>query len=775
MQDKIYIRQRNPAEDFYQQLQRQSLERLQGMAGELWTDYNAHDPGVTITDLLNYTLTELDYRLKFDLPDYLVAPDGKLDYREFGLFPATEVFPVTPVTPADYRKLIIDAVDEVENLWIYPSGEPGWYEILVELVPEAGFGSREKVKERVERIYQENRNLGEGLRRVLFVERKPLILQGNIDISPETNAPRLLTEIYWEALQFFIAGIRYRRVEDLMAEGKTPDEWLEGPPLKHWAIDEDSLKPLSSVYSVSRLYRRLTALKGVKDIRSLGFRDGDRVYTDLIPTEQAARSYTVLVPVKREDSGLVLLVGNTPVELDFTDLPEKLYARHARSYGYQNRTMDLTASLTEPEGRQRAIYTHDSVQNDFPDCYGINRMGLASGSSEERKAQARQLKAYLLLFDEAFARGLRELENIPRMLNVDEGLVEEGILPLEEAVVQWEQLTTDGLADGGNSRQLGEKGLWADMLDRMYGEDSNPGWLKAFNYYEDTREERLKRRFRFLGRLPEWGRNRFKGIDLYRNYPGNVPGVKAYVSCLLGFETVEEQPVINVFPQYNLKLVEDELFYRFRQQLLSHNLVPAELIREEYMEYIPLAEADCADEDYYRLRQALPLLHYNLLFEGLFRGGIRIESFRLLNLPMQADRLLLFYHSRRKEWINLGRFTSRQEVIDVANCLRRFLVMLNRRSEALYVVEHFHLGVEGACQLTVVFPGWSARMADPGFREACEKLVSRRLPAHLEVCFRWCSPREMWTFERVYYEWRRDLAAGNSGRESAGRLREWIM
>lgn len=110
------------------------------------------------------------------------------------------------------------------------------------------------------------------------------------------------------------------------------------------------------------------------------------------------------------------------------------------------------------------------------------------------------------------------------------------------------------------------------------------------------------------------------------------------------------------------------------------------------MERIPLMDVEFTDRDYHVLRDRLPLLHYNLLFEGLFRGGIRQENYRILNLPMHPDRLLVFFHVQRKEWINLGRFVSRRDAVETANCLRRFLVMLNRKSETLYVLEHLYLG-----------------------------------------------------------------------------------
>lgn len=777
--EDIFIRQREPEEDLYRRLQQQSIERLQALSGELWTDYNAHDPGVTMTDLLNYALSELDYRLRFSIPDYLTA--GVFQPARYGLFSPLEVFPTAPVTVTDYRKLLIDAVEEIANLWIYPSEEEGrsagWYDILVELVPGVRWGEREKVEKKVRSLFNRNRNLCEGLAQVLFVERKPLILQGEIGIETGADVSQLLASVYWETLQFFISGVRYRKLEELLAAGKTLDELFDGPCLEHWVIDDESLKALPCRYPVSHLYHRLISLEGVKNIRSLGFCDeGGRIYSDVVETERADRSFTVLIPDIAEQTGIRFLVGDTLVTLDFSHLQEMLYARYARCYGDQNRTTDTTPFTAAPEGVSRDIYTYASVQNDFPECYGINSMGVASGASVQRKAQARQLKSYLLLFDEVLGRGTKELENITQLLDVNGKPLEEVVVPVEIPGASWPQFVDNGLPETGTStRFLREWKHWTDMLDRMYGEDSYPAWLNAYNFYDSGETEILQQRFRFLRRVPEWGRDRFKGIDLTRNFSANVPGIKAYVSTLLGFEMCEERPVVNVFPMYNLKLVDDDRFVGFQERVLSHDLIPEDVLRKENMEIIPFIEKELTDADFRDLRQRLPLLHYNVLFEGLFHGGIRLENYRLLNLPLQPDRLLLFYHVRKKQWVNLGRFASRRELIETANGLRRFLVMMNRKSETLYVVEHLHLFTEENTSVTVVLPGWSARMADARFREACETLVCSRLPAHLNIHFRWYSLRDMWRFEQAYYDWRKECAAGGTGREAAEKLKKVIL
>lgn len=781
MKEVVYIEQREPQDSLYHQLQEKMLNELQNSAGEVWTDYNPHDPGLTIGEALNYALTELDYRLRFGLEDYLVPASGVFKPQEMGLFTPIQVFPVSPVTGGDYRKLLTDGVEEVENVWIYPVAgenlEKGWYDILVELSPMAALGVKEGVKKKIVALYHANRNLCEGLHQVNFIERRPLQLNGEIEVKSGVDPLDILGDIYWEALQFFTEGLSYKKLNESVAKGERPDEILDGPQLKHWIIDNASLRPLRCHYSVASLYRRLLGIKGIVAIRSLQFYEEQLGNLERITVDNPACSYTVAIPGEGMQNHIRLFAGGVQVKKELSGLPDLLYARHARYFGEQHKTKDLSGLTTELKGQYHPIYTHESVQNEFPECYGINKWGVASGESAQRKAQAHQLKAYLLLFDEVFARGLKELEHIPELMEMRCQEDQEGIVPLEAPETMWDKLTDSeriGQIPRTADRILEQKKYRADVWDKMYGEESNPDWLRDYDFYELSAREQVERRMAFLKRIPEWGRDRFKALNLKEDTRGNMPGIKAYVGALLGWETEMERPVVNILPIYNLRLIRDDHFYNRPDGILSHDLVPEDMLRPENMEFIPQTDQVFSDQDYHLLKARLPLLHYNLLFEGLFREGVRMENYRLLNIPYHPDRLLIFRHRQREVWINLGRFHSRPELQETANCLRRFLVMLNRKSEGIYILEHLYMPVKESFAVTVVLPGWSVRMNDLSFRRACEELICRRLPAHLRVRFAWLDVERMWEFERAYYDWRRALGSGDTGEKEAERIWEKI-
>ena len=54
-------------------LKRMAIDFAQDLSGDIWTDFNEHDPGVTILENICYALTELSYKTQFDFEKLLFA------------------------------------------------------------------------------------------------------------------------------------------------------------------------------------------------------------------------------------------------------------------------------------------------------------------------------------------------------------------------------------------------------------------------------------------------------------------------------------------------------------------------------------------------------------------------------------------------------------------------------------------------------------------------------------------------------------------------------
>jgi hypothetical protein len=74
-------------------------------------------------------------------------------------------------------------------------------------------------------------------------------------------------------------------------------------------------------------------------------------------------------------------------------------------------------------------------------------------------------------------------------------------------------------------------------------------------------------------------------------------------------------------------------------------------------------------------------------------------------------------------------------------------------------------------RIHLVFPGYTSRFAEPGFRRFVEEVIRRELPAHLiaKVCF--VNREQLAVFELRYRNWLESLA---TGQPSPGRLQEFL-
>lgn len=109
------------AEDFYR-LRREGIGFIEKIGSHHWTDYNLHDPGITILEALCYAITDLAYRTGWDIKDLLAqaipSSDPKQPFPHQAFFTAAQILTVNPWTPDDFRRLLINR-NTVRNAWMF--------------------------------------------------------------------------------------------------------------------------------------------------------------------------------------------------------------------------------------------------------------------------------------------------------------------------------------------------------------------------------------------------------------------------------------------------------------------------------------------------------------------------------------------------------------------------------------------------------------------------------------------------------------------------------
>jgi hypothetical protein len=129
----------------YDALRAFGIDYIQKISGKLWTDFNIHDPGVTILEAVCFALSDLAYRTNFTIEDLLTPKNGINPSIDKPTFLAEEILPCNPTTCDEYRKLILEHIPGVRNVRIEAINPletsdsdviKGYYNVYVELEEE---------------------------------------------------------------------------------------------------------------------------------------------------------------------------------------------------------------------------------------------------------------------------------------------------------------------------------------------------------------------------------------------------------------------------------------------------------------------------------------------------------------------------------------------------------------------------------------------------------------------------------------------------------------
>ena len=154
----------------YATLRQEAIGLAQKLSGKIWTDYNVHDPGVTILEQMVFTLTELGYKTGFDVEDYLASFDGNIDYESQALYAPALVmqeFPVTQDEYASFFKSRIYCERHFTKLRCYPqkvrftTDDNGCYRVEIYMAGSVNDHVSGEIFERFWRLWRKWRCMGD--------------------------------------------------------------------------------------------------------------------------------------------------------------------------------------------------------------------------------------------------------------------------------------------------------------------------------------------------------------------------------------------------------------------------------------------------------------------------------------------------------------------------------------------------------------------------------------------------------------------------------------
>lgn len=416
-------------------LREEGLQHLQALSGHIWTDYNIHDPGVTILELLCYAIADLDARLSQDIS--VILTENNTEPRSERFFSPGKILTINPVTINDYRKLLID-LPGVKNAWIVPvtESEPalyydqdnnvllydyapgsqritlhGLYRVFIE--KDENVQDDEALRTAALRKLHAHRNLGEDFEEVNVMAQETISVFSDIQIDENANADEVMGVIYYDLKNFISPRVKQYSLKRMLQKGKTIEQIFTGPQLENGFIDDDELGigAKRQELHTSDLIRIIMAHPEVKDVRNL--------YIANVPNPDVRQKQEWALPVDTTKALLLEKFNGTKIRLfknetlcpvSSTKVAAKVAAleeEHSREI-FDDPAMDLTEELGDT-GVDLTEYS--SIEYKLPAIYGVSETGLPSTASALRRSQTKQLRAYLLFFEQILVNYLKQLDS----------------------------------------------------------------------------------------------------------------------------------------------------------------------------------------------------------------------------------------------------------------------------------------------------------------------------------------------------------------------------
>jgi hypothetical protein len=742
---------KNPGEHAalnFEFLRSSGIALIQELAGKNWTDFNLHDPGVTILEQLCFAITELAYRTDFPIEDLLANEKGIIDYDKNAFFTREEILTTNPVTINDYRKVIIDEIDMVQNAWLYPiksaysdNAISGLYKIYVQVTAEAAEkmlvnteAVTQEVQNLVRKCFVSRRNLCEDtFHEIIILKPVRVVIEAEVMIGESQLPEEVLAHVYHNLESSLNMPVRYFSERELLEQGYTVDEIYNGPLLKRGFIPDSELNDRKVLVDPAELTKVLSHIGGVLSVKKLRIMQSQQGKPNK-PFVLPENSFPLL-DIQLSEQHIKLSRDNFELPIKrpvFRLILQKIREAHNRSF-ITSFSGTSTKNLIRGTHRSTKYY---SIQNQFPKNYGIGQEGLLLSASKQRQAQAKQLKGYLLLFEQIMANYLTQLGNVPELFSIDVTGKHEHTyfkMPLydvpdvrtllreftskspDQSDAAWESFRKSksngylkALDSASESDQIfiARKNRIFEHLMARFNEFVTiyPVQLHSAMYDPHLADERvnseLKWKSKILKNIAAMGAGRVKATDYLNTVlePARMD-FEAKMRMLLNIEDADGFTRKTLSSAFDSDVISVEpLAARFRNEQQSRpeaaeelsawqGDMPAILItKEEITDLFDGGEVISSDE----IPNDAFLLKYQDV--SIFKHALDIKNYRIGPNPAKESGYVLLYKSpQERKWTIISRFPGHAAAMKSLKNLIAYMRRVNISSEGFYLVEHLLL------------------------------------------------------------------------------------
>ena len=773
---------------------RLGMGAVRGYARGQWTDHNVHDPGITMLELLCYALTDICYRACYPVEDLLAARVDNAGSMAAHFARPRRALANAPLSALDYRRLMLDVVG-VRNAWIEDFVAPTYYAdaiegklahddpglpgvrevhlrglhgVRIEFTDESSAADKARIRASALQTLLANRCLCEDFADVAEVERQDFVLCAEIELEPDADVLETYATILLVVQRYLAPGVKRHGREELQ---RSDPELFEGPAPRHGFVDTAELEAaeLRTALRLSDVISEVMDVSGVKTVRDIILRP-----KGMDPNAPIESKWEVSVdPGKRagldpEASRLVLYKGGMPLPRPATAVQRYGELKREDERQYAPRASEDSPI---PLGRFRDAAEYETVQQHFPALYGVGDAALPFGSSLERRAQARQLAAWLLFFDQLMANDCAQLASLRELFSLDPDLEHtyftrpvgelRELYPAGasgETPAAWRlriQAMLDALAED-RPAMLKRRNRFLDHLLARYAERLQDDLAIQSALFGTTPGTAARAKCSFLSAYPELGAARGLGFDYTRDAPDNVSGLERRLAHLLSLGTQSRE----VYRERDSDGVDEYRFrvrWRFSEGVLLSSTRHWSTAAQAAAKMDQAIAAAARAAGYRRAQTTDGRYYFNLVDAG---GQVVARRLQYFSTAAQRDAAI-------EELLGL----SNERLCVIENILLRPRPD-TKADEFLPICAVPDCGAGCAADdpysylLHVVLPAGAGRFRNMDFRNFAESVIRRETPAHLLPKICWVSDEDMQRIEKTWAAWCALLAgADTTGRK----------
>jgi hypothetical protein len=397
-------------------LKEEAIAYIQNHIGNEWTNFNPSDPGMTILDQVCYALTELGYCTDFSIPDILTNSNGEMEIENQFYLPY-KILTTSPYTIDDYKKYIIDGIENVYNAVITTYNDNiqplnKVYQVYLYINPDiTDTIKRNNICKSVFYYLNQSRNIGELFNMPLALQPQNCLIAGKIELEKEADEHAVLLELQNKLRTYIFPKIVQVNYDSLKEEGYNSAEIYDGPYLKNgWILNESLFDKKDTVKAID-LIPIIESVTGIISVSGLLLYQNKKVVQQFHSTINEILSIDILTSY--EEKKLILSCNGKEIQTDaFSPLQINISKYEETAISLNNKP-----AIKLPKSSFRDINSYYSIQNTFPQQYGIGDDKIEDNSAPIQVAQSRQLKGYLTLFDQVLANQFSQLANVSKLFS----------------------------------------------------------------------------------------------------------------------------------------------------------------------------------------------------------------------------------------------------------------------------------------------------------------------------------------------------------------------